>query len=138
MDGHALGDDGALADGAAGSAQGVAEDGQEDDGRDDGLETEEVLDLCVGDAEEWDLKEEVEEKGDEAFGVEALAGIDVVGDVLVAGPYGCEEDFHTLASSYGLDTARLCQYLRRRRTCEVLQTYPSQMIASAHRDTTTK
>ena len=48
-----------VADGAASSAQSVAEDGKEHDRSDDRLESEEVLDFRVWNAQEWQLKQEV-------------------------------------------------------------------------------
>jgi hypothetical protein len=47
VDGAGSGDDCAVADGAAGSAEGVAEDGEEADWGYDTLEGEEILDLWV-------------------------------------------------------------------------------------------
>lgn len=51
-----LGNDSAVTNGAASLVQRVAEDGKEDDGRNYTLEGEEVLDLGVGDTQEWKLQ----------------------------------------------------------------------------------
>lgn len=61
-------DDCAVADGAASLVQRGAEDSQEDNWRDNRLEGEEVLYLGVGDTQEWQLEQEVQEEGDESGG----------------------------------------------------------------------
>jgi hypothetical protein len=103
-DGGTLGDDGAVADGTASSAQSVTKDSQEDDWSNDTLEGEEVLDLGVRNAQEGQLEQEVEHEAAHACGRDAFVFGNVIGDVCKAGPDGCEQDGHALTSGGGLHT----------------------------------
>ena len=58
--------------------------------------------LCVGDAEEGKLQQEVKHKATHACRGNALALWDVIGDVGEAGPDGSEQDSHALAACRGL------------------------------------
>ena len=81
-----------------------AEDSQEDDRRNNTLQGEEILNLGVRDAQEWNLEQEVQEETNHAAGSDALTDGDVVGNVGKAGPDGCEQNSHALAPRCRLDT----------------------------------
>ena len=94
-----------IGDGATSPAQGVAKNGQENNGCNYTLESKEVLDLGVRDAQEGQLKQEIEQKADHSCSSNALILGNVIGDVFEARPDGCEQHGHALAASGGLDTA---------------------------------
>ena len=100
-----LSDNWTVGDGAAGSAQGITKNGQEDDGCNDTLESEEVLNLGVRDAEEGKLEQEVEHKATHSSGSDTFTFGNVIGDVSKAWPDSCEQDCHALTASCGLNTA---------------------------------
>jgi hypothetical protein len=132
----ASGDDLTVADGATSSAQSVAENSQENNWCDNTLEGEEVLNLGVRNAEEGELKQEVEDKSTHSCCGDALAFGNVIGDVGKAWPDGCEQDGHALTSSRGLDTTTSLGSA----SIQSLggQTNPSQTMARTQRDRTTK
>lgn len=93
-----------MAESAAGPAQRIAEYGQEHDRRNDTLEAEEVLHLGVGNAEERELKQKVEDKAAHARRGDALRLGYVVRNPCKAWPDGRQQDRHALAAGRGLDT----------------------------------
>lgn len=99
-----ISDDCATADSTASLVQGRSKDGEKDYRGNDGFESKEVLHLCVRNAEERQLQQEVQEKRDEARGRQALAFGYVVWDVLETGPDSCEKNSHALSTSDSLDT----------------------------------
>lgn len=109
----------AVADSTTGSSKRVAEDGEEYNRSNDTLESEEILNLndrektagkvfrsylCVWDAQEWQLQEEVQQESNHSTGLDTFVIGDVVGDVCKAWPDGCEQNFHALSSGCGLNT----------------------------------
>lgn len=103
--GRALVDDTASAQGASGFVQGITKDRQENHGCNDRLESEEVLDLGIRNAQEGKLEQKVKQEAKHSLGVDALISGYGIWDVLVAWPDGCKQDSHTLTASRGLDTA---------------------------------
>lgn len=65
---------------------------------------ENIAYLGVGDAQEGNLKQEIEQKADHSSSGDTLVLRDVIGDSGKAGPDGREQDRHTLTTSRGLDT----------------------------------
>lgn len=105
MHGDAFGDDGAAANGAPRLVQGVAKDGEENNWRNDGLESEEILDLCVGNAQEGQLEQEVEEECHESGSRKALALGHMVGNSGETWPNCLEQNGYTLSAGDRLNTA---------------------------------
>ena len=79
-----------MIDGSASLVQSIAEDGQEYDRCNDTLESEEVLDLGIGDAQEGKLEQEVEQETNHSRRSDALVFGYVIGNVSEARPDGCE------------------------------------------------
>lgn len=91
---------------ASGLMQRTPKHRQKDNRRNNRLEAKKVLHLMIGDAQEGDLQEEVDEEADHAFCVDTLRfEADVVGDVCVVRGHGGEEDDHALSACCSLDTA---------------------------------
>lgn len=60
--------------------------------------------LGVGDAQEWQLEQEIDEKANHSSRRNTLVFGDMIGDILITGPNGCKQDGHALSASRGLDT----------------------------------
>lgn len=86
----ALSNDRAVTDGASSLVQGIAKNGQENNRCNNRLQSEEVLDFGVRNAEERQLKQEVQQKSYHSLGVNTLIVRYVIRDVLVARPDGSQ------------------------------------------------
>lgn len=98
-------DDSAVGDGTASFVQCGTEDGQENNWCNNRLESEEVLNLGIWNTQEWELEQKVQYEAAHACSGDTLVVRNVIRDVLEAWPYRCEQDFHTLTTGGGLDTA---------------------------------
>jgi hypothetical protein len=104
-DSCALCDDSAVGDGTASLVQSGTEDGQENNWCNNRLKSEEILNLGIRNTQEWQLEQEVQYEGAHASSGDTLVFRNVIWNVLKAWPYRCEQDFHTLTTGGGLDTA---------------------------------
>ena len=78
--------------------QSTSKDSKEDDGCNDRLESKEVLNLGVRNAEEGKLEQKVKQESTHSLGVDTLTGSDMVGNGCIAWPDGSQQDLHTLAT----------------------------------------